>query len=284
MSIRFACPKCRQHFQVPDALAGRKGRCSKCGEMVLMSNPHDHTNAVIAGPAHHLASDTLRYETRTTLFGNTNVLYHCQKCGHALESPIKDAGNADVCPHCQAAFVIPGNDEKKNIAHAKVNDKHRRARIRREEAERKKERLQERQRQQQAKRAEPLVLPPVYLEEQHSKGTSQNTRNCPQCSAEIPKTARKCMYCGSKVSEKFAAATLCLIWLFFILGGMAQRSPSAIVIGTGVLVFVAAVCFKPLRKALGLCSIILGIIACLTGIGIIIGIPMIIVGGVFLFI
>ena len=50
-----------------------------------------------------------------------------------------------------------------------------------------------------------------------------------------------------------------------------------------VLIFIALY-FKPLRKTLGLLLIILGAIACFTIIGLVIGVPMIIVGGLFLFI
>lgn len=52
----------------------------------------------------------------------------------------------------------------------------------------------------------------------------------------------------------------------------------------GVILFVLAISIKPLRKTIGLLVVILGAVACLTGVGIIIGIPMIIVGGLFLFI
>ena len=50
------------------------------------------------------------------------------------------------------------------------------------------------------------------------------------------------------------------------------------------LLAVAALTFKPLRKTMGLLLVILGAIACLTFFGLIIGVPMIIVGGILLFI
>lgn len=45
-----------------------------------------------------------------------------------------------------------------------------------------------------------------------------------------------------------------------------------------------ALLFKPMRKTIGLLLIILGAIACLTLFGIVIGIPMIIAGGLMMFI
>jgi hypothetical protein len=51
-----------------------------------------------------------------------------------------------------------------------------------------------------------------------------------------------------------------------------------------IILIIAALSLKPLRKTIGLLLVILGGLACLTVIGLIIGIPMIIVGGLFLFI
>ena len=47
---------------------------------------------------------------------------------------------------------------------------------------------------------------------------------------------------------------------------------------------IAALTVKALRKTVGLLLVILGGLACLTVIGLIIGIPMIIIGGLFLFV
>jgi len=57
---------------------------------------------------------------------------------------------------------------------------------------------------------------------------------------------------------------------------------TVLIIAAVLIIFALSV--KPLRKAMGLLIVILGLIACLTGIGIIIGIPMILVGGILLFI
>jgi hypothetical protein len=51
-----------------------------------------------------------------------------------------------------------------------------------------------------------------------------------------------------------------------------------------VVLIILALAIKPIRKAIGLLLVILGGLACMTVIGAIIGIPMIIVGGIFLFV
>lgn len=51
-----------------------------------------------------------------------------------------------------------------------------------------------------------------------------------------------------------------------------------------LLLVIAALYFKPLRKTIGLLLVILGGLACFTVIGVVIGVPMIIIGGLLLFI
>jgi len=51
----------------------------------------------------------------------------------------------------------------------------------------------------------------------------------------------------------------------------------------GIILLVLGVVIEPIRKAIGLLLVIIGTIACLTLVGIIIGIPMILIGGILLF-
>jgi hypothetical protein len=57
-----------------------------------------------------------------------------------------------------------------------------------------------------------------------------------------------------------------------------------IVLLLAVIFVVLALSIKFLRKTMGLLLVILGGLACLTIIGLIVGIPMIIIGGIFLFV
>lgn len=56
----------------------------------------------------------------------------------------------------------------------------------------------------------------------------------------------------------------------------------ALLVATALIV--SALHFKTLRKTVGLLLVILGGMACFTVIGIVIGVPVVLVGGVFLFI
>jgi len=49
------------------------------------------------------------------------------------------------------------------------------------------------------------------------------------------------------------------------------------------ILLIIAIAIKPIRKAIGLLLVILGTLECLTGIGLIIGIPSILIGGILLF-
>ena len=50
-----------------------------------------------------------------------------------------------------------------------------------------------------------------------------------------------------------------------------------------LIMLVIPLCWEPSRKAIGLLNIVLGTIISLTGVGILIGVPMIIFGGICLF-
>lgn len=56
-----------------------------------------------------------------------------------------------------------------------------------------------------------------------------------------------------------------------------------IILFISIAALIAAIAVKPIRKALGLLFIILGILECLTGIGLIIGVPSVFIGGILLF-
>ena len=67
----------------------------------------------------------------------------------------------------------------------------------------------------------------------------------------------------------------------------AESNMDSTIIGMLVLFLVFVIIplkIKALRKAMGLLLVIIGTLASLTGIGLIIGVPMILVGGIFLFV
>ena len=55
-------------------------------------------------------------------------------------------------------------------------------------------------------------------------------------------------------------------------------------VGLSLILVVLAIAIKPIRKTMGLLSVILGIPACLSVVGVVAGVPMIVVGGLMMFV
>lgn len=55
------------------------------------------------------------------------------------------------------------------------------------------------------------------------------------------------------------------------------------VLCVAALLIVISLMLKVIRRAAGLLLIILGIMACMTGIGLVVGIPLIFIGGILIF-
>ena len=87
----------------------------------------------------------------------------------------------------------------------------------------------------------------------------------------------------SKIANLLSyAVTIVVAGLFYNDGQYLVVAFSVLALGSTLIVF--ALGLKPIHKALGLLLVILGFIGCFTGIGAIIGIPTIIIGGIFWFI
>lgn len=63
-----------------------------------------------------------------------------------------------------------------------------------------------------------------------------------------------------------------------------MNTQEVLALGIAIILIVVAFSFKPLRKTMGLLLVILGILASMTVIGLVFGIPMILIGGLLLFI
>jgi len=61
-----------------------------------------------------------------------------------------------------------------------------------------------------------------------------------------------------------------------------MENPGAVILALAMIIL--PLMWKPSRKAMGLLNIIVGAVFSLTGIGLIIGIPLIFVGGILLFV
>ena len=88
--IKFACSKCRQSIRVDDKYAGKKGKCPKCGQPVVVPE----RSAVI--------------------------VFDCEGCGHRIKVPDRYAGKRGKCPECKSPVVVPAADIARTAGHAQT--------------------------------------------------------------------------------------------------------------------------------------------------------------------
>lgn len=77
LMIRFCCQQCGKRLSVPDQSAGRRGKCPKCGSVVIVPDK-------IA-----------------------TIVLHCGNCGRKITVPNIHAGKKGRCPNCKNPVVVP---------------------------------------------------------------------------------------------------------------------------------------------------------------------------------
>jgi DNA-directed RNA polymerase subunit RPC12/RpoP len=77
--IKFHCKNCGQNISVKDKLAGKRGKCPKCGYIVVVPD----TPAKIEFP--------------------------CKGCGQKIAVPKSYAGKKGRCPNCKSIVFVPGH-------------------------------------------------------------------------------------------------------------------------------------------------------------------------------
>lgn len=75
--ISFTCSSCSRVISVDEKYSGRKGKCPKCGGIVVV-------------PAR-----------------STVIKFHCEDCGHKIKVPDKYGGKKGKCPKCHNPILIP---------------------------------------------------------------------------------------------------------------------------------------------------------------------------------
>jgi len=97
MPIPFSCPSCGKGLHAPDDKAGRKTKCPKCGTPVVVPTPlreSPERTSVEVPP------EPVKQLTPPPVI--------CRSCGGAILSDPLFAGLFGMCPHCQAAVLMPG--------------------------------------------------------------------------------------------------------------------------------------------------------------------------------
>ena len=115
MPITFNCPQ-GHRLTCPDELAGKPGKCPKCG--VVLRVPQ--TSPVVAAitPAAPPVDDEPASQLESAGDGMTTddlgadqILFLCPN-GHRLHGSAGLAGRPGQCPHCGVRFLVPSPDEE----------------------------------------------------------------------------------------------------------------------------------------------------------------------------
>ncbi|UCE49420.1 MAG: hypothetical protein JSW47_04605 [Phycisphaerales bacterium] len=75
--IRFACSSCSRLISVDEKHSGKKGKCPKCGGVVVVPE------------------------------SSTVIEFACGSCGHKIRVPAKYAGKKGKCPKCKNPVLVP---------------------------------------------------------------------------------------------------------------------------------------------------------------------------------
>ena len=79
--IRFCCEQCGHKISVQDQSAGKRGKCPKCGYVVIVPDK------------------------------TTTIELHCGNCGQKITVPRNHAGRKGRCPKCKNPVAVPGTKE-----------------------------------------------------------------------------------------------------------------------------------------------------------------------------
>jgi hypothetical protein len=127
MPITFNCPQ-GHRLTCPDELAGKPGKCPKCGVVVRVPpTGADSAPSAAAGPTKIAAPtdeatveatveatnelQSAGEEMTSTKLGADEIIFLCPN-GHRLHGSTRLAGRPGQCPHCGVKFLVPGPDDE----------------------------------------------------------------------------------------------------------------------------------------------------------------------------
>lgn len=117
--IQFHCSGCNTSLKVPDGMAGKGGKCPKCGARIVAPSEDvalDNLTAALSpastaeSPSPGLArtpSATPSRQRGQQRRRTSPIKYRCAVCGEKLESGPSLAGKQDKCPACERLTPVP---------------------------------------------------------------------------------------------------------------------------------------------------------------------------------
>lgn len=92
--IEFPCPKCSLPVRTPASVAGKKGKCPNCGEVVQIPAKTPEAPDTKDKPA-------------------AKIQFRCPGCQKMLRTPADVAGKKIKCPSCNAVLSVPSTGKQK---------------------------------------------------------------------------------------------------------------------------------------------------------------------------
>lgn len=106
MPITFLCPK-GHRLTCPDELAGKPGKCPKCGVVVRIPTATPPSGSDGEESRIETADDNLT----TNDLAADQIIFLCPN-GHRLHGPASLSGRPGQCPHCGVRFLVPSPDDE----------------------------------------------------------------------------------------------------------------------------------------------------------------------------
>ena len=110
--IKFLCPT-GHPLNAPEKLAGKPGKCPRCGTAFMVPQPSEATTADSSGIGAGAGGSAIlpASGSGTNLIRAEEIFFFLCPNGHKLNGPPSLKGKAGQCPQCGARFLIPTDEE-----------------------------------------------------------------------------------------------------------------------------------------------------------------------------
>ncbi|MFO0845237.1 MAG: hypothetical protein U0797_23120 [Gemmataceae bacterium] len=119
MPITFSCSSCKAKMTVPDTLAGKRGKCSKCKGPVIVPGGQVNGAATNGEPAAvldveaeaaALLADAPKEEKKADF-----IEFNCPQCDEPIKMGLDLAGKRAPCPECRRIIAVPIPKDKSKV-------------------------------------------------------------------------------------------------------------------------------------------------------------------------
>ena len=110
--IKFVCPN-GHPLSAPDNLAGKGGKCPRCHTSFVVPQPGDDDSPVedkLSAAASGTSIMPAAGSGKDLVKADELFVFLCPN-GHKLNGPASMKGKAGQCPHCNARFLVPTDEE-----------------------------------------------------------------------------------------------------------------------------------------------------------------------------